>query len=53
MLQDLNRERPLEIDALFKVVQELGQLTKIAIPSIDTVLALVCLRARLAGSYPG
>jgi 2-dehydropantoate 2-reductase len=51
MLQDLNRGRPMEIDALVKVVQELGQLTKIATPSIDTVLALVCLRARLAGSY--
>jgi len=53
MLQDLDRGRPMEIDALVKVVQELGQLTKIATPSIDTVLALVRLRARLAGSYQG
>ncbi len=53
MLQDLDRGRPMEIDALIKVVQELGQLTKIVTPSIDTVLALVCLRARLAGSYQG
>ena len=51
MLQDLDRERPLEIDALVKVVQELGNLTKIATPTIDTVLALVCLRARITGSY--
>ena len=53
MLQDLDRGRPMEIDALVKVVQELGQLTKVATPAIDTVLALVCLRARLAGSYQG
>jgi 2-dehydropantoate 2-reductase len=53
MLQDLDRKRPMEIDALVKVVQELGQLTGIATPFIDTVLALVCLRAQLAGSYQG
>jgi 2-dehydropantoate 2-reductase len=53
MLQDLDRGRPMEIDALVKVVQELGQLTKIATPYIDTVLALVCFHARLAGSYQG
>ncbi len=53
MLQDLDRGRPMEIDALATVVQELGQLTKIATPAIDTVLALVRLRARIASCYEG
>ena len=53
MLQDLERGRPMEIDALIGVVAELGRLTGVATPQIDGVLALVRQRARLAGSYPG
>lgn len=49
MLQDLERGRPMEIDALVASVQELGRLTDIATPAIDLVLALVRQRARLAG----
>ncbi|HXV22976.1 MAG TPA: 2-dehydropantoate 2-reductase [Alphaproteobacteria bacterium] len=49
MLQDLERGRPMEIDALLAVVQEMGQLTGVATPTIDTVLALVRQRARMAG----
>lgn len=51
MLQDLDLGRPLEIDALVASVQELGRLTEIATPTIDTVLALIQLRARTAGLY--
>lgn len=51
MLQDLDLGRSLEIDAIVKVVQELGVLTDIPTPAIDTALALVSLRARLVGSY--
>jgi 2-dehydropantoate 2-reductase len=51
MLQDLERGRPLEIDALITAVQELGRLTGVATPSIDIVLALVRQRARLMGCY--
>ena len=51
MLQDLERGRPMEIDALVSAVQELGQLTGKPTPTIDTVLALVKLRARQAGLY--
>ena len=51
MLQDLERGRPMEIDALVGVVQELGQLTETPTPTIDAVLALVKQRARLAGCY--
>ncbi len=52
MLQDLDAGRPMEIDALVGSVAELGRLTGIATPAIDTVLALVRLRARVAGLYP-
>jgi 2-dehydropantoate 2-reductase len=52
MLQDLERGRSLEIDALVTAVQELGRLTGVATPIIDTVLALVQERARTAGLYP-
>lgn len=51
MLQDLERSRAMEIDALVTVVQELGELTKVPTPTIDLVLALVQQRARAAGCY--
>ena len=41
MLQDLERGRPMEIDALVGAVQELGRLTGKPTPTIDMVLALV------------
>lgn len=49
MLQDLERGRAMEIDPLVTVVQELGRLTNIPTPMIDTVLALVQQRASSAG----
>ena len=51
MLQDLERGRPMEIDALISVVKELGILTKKPTPTINAVLALITQRARLAGCY--
>jgi 2-dehydropantoate 2-reductase len=51
MLQDLESGRPMEIDALVTSVQELGRVTGVATPTIDAVLALVRLRARVAGLY--
>lgn len=51
MLQDLERGRPMEIDALVGSVKELGCLVGVPTPTIDMVLALVRLRARLVGSY--
>jgi len=52
MLQDLERGRPMEIDALLGAVVELGQVTGHAMPVSESVLALVRERARLAGCYP-
>ena len=43
--------RPMEIDALVGAIQELGVLVDLPTPSLDTVLALVKQRARLAGCY--
>jgi 2-dehydropantoate 2-reductase len=51
MLQDLERGRSLEIDALVTAVQELGRLTGVATPTVDVVLALIQERARAAGLY--
>ena len=51
MLQDLERGRPLEIDAVLTVVQEMGQLVEVETPTIDVVLPLVQQRARVAGLY--
>ena len=41
----------MEIDALVTVVHELGQMTGIATPTVDTLLALVQERGRQAGLY--
>lgn len=53
MLQDLERGRPMEIDALVTAVQEMGRVVGVDTPYIDAVLALVCQRAREAGCYDG
>jgi 2-dehydropantoate 2-reductase len=49
MLQDLERGRPMEIDPLVSVVQEMGRLTQTPTPALDTVLALIVQRAQIAG----
>jgi 2-dehydropantoate 2-reductase len=52
MLQDLERGRPMEIDALLGAVVELAELTGNQTPLCNAVLALVRERGRHAGSYP-
>ena len=51
MLQDLERGRPMEIDALLGAVVELGGMVGQAMPLCHAVLALVRERARVAGCY--
>lgn len=51
MLQDLERGRPMEIDALVTSVQEMGRVVGVQTPYIDAVLALVQQRGREAGCY--
>lgn len=48
MLVDLETGRPMEIDPLITVVQEMGRLVGEPTPAIDTVLALVKQRERMA-----
>lgn len=52
MLQDLERGRALEIDALVSAVAELGDLVGVETPTLDIVLALARLRGKVAGLYP-
>jgi 2-dehydropantoate 2-reductase len=52
MLQDLDRGRPIELDALLTVVREMGRLVDVATPTIDTVLALAQQMGRVRGVYP-
>lgn len=51
MLQDLERGRPMEIDALLGAVVELALIVGQDAPTCRTVLALVRERARQAGCY--
>jgi len=43
----------MEIDALVAAVTELGDIVSVDTPMIDAVLALVRLRAKVAGLHPG
>jgi 2-dehydropantoate 2-reductase len=52
MLQDLERGRPMEIDALLGATVEIARLTGVSTPNCDAVLALVRQRATIAGCYP-
>ena len=51
-LVDLERGRPMEIDALLGAVVEMAQLTHVPVPTCEAVLALVRQLARAAGCYP-
>lgn len=51
MLQDLERDRSMEIDALVAVVQELGRMTGTPTPTVDMLLVLVQELGRGKGLY--
>jgi 2-dehydropantoate 2-reductase len=52
MLQDTEAGRPVELDALVTAVREIGERVGVATPSIDTLLGLTRLGARMRGLYP-
>jgi 2-dehydropantoate 2-reductase len=52
MLQDLERGRPIEIDALTGAVVEMARLVGKPTPLCDAVLALARQRAAIAGVLP-
>jgi 2-dehydropantoate 2-reductase len=49
MLQDLERGRPVELDALLTAVVELADVTGVPVPTCRTILALARQRASVAG----
>lgn len=51
-LVDLEKGRPMEIDALLGAVVEMAHLAGVAAPTCEWVLALVKQLARSAGCYP-
>jgi len=53
MLQDMERGRMLEINPIIGAVSEVAKLVGVETPTINTVLALVKLRAKEAGLMPG
>lgn len=50
-LVDLERGRPMEIDALLGAVVEMARLAEVRTPTCEAVLALVRQLARSAGCY--
>jgi len=52
MLQDLEKGRALEVDALLTVVQEMGRLVDMETPHINSVLALIQQLGKTQGLYP-
>lgn len=49
MLQDFERGRPIELDAIVGAVCELGRLTGVPTPTIDIIFALTRQKAEVAG----
>ncbi len=47
MLQDIESRKPIEIDSILFAVRELGVLTEVNTPQIDTILSLISQKARL------
>lgn len=50
-LQDFDKGRPVEIDAIIGAVSEIGEMVDVKTPRIDAVYALSRLRAITAGCY--
>ncbi|MGE5145614.1 MAG: ketopantoate reductase family protein [Candidatus Eiseniibacteriota bacterium] len=53
MLQDMERGRPLEVDGILGAVVALGKLADVPTPTVETILALVSLRGRIAARQVG
>jgi 2-dehydropantoate 2-reductase len=52
MLQDVQAERPIELDAIVAAVAEIGARVGVSTPNIDALLGLTRLFARVRGLYP-
>lgn len=51
MLQDFDKGRLIELDAILGVVSEIGALVGLKTPTIDMLYAIVKMRASVAGCY--
>jgi 2-dehydropantoate 2-reductase len=51
MLQDLERGRRMEIESSYLVLQDLARAAGVKTPTIDAIVPLLGLRARLAGCF--
>lgn len=51
LLQDLERGRPMEIDAMLAAPLELARMAGVATPTLDLLVGLVKVRGRMAGLY--
>ncbi|MGO8919790.1 MAG: 2-dehydropantoate 2-reductase [Stellaceae bacterium] len=51
MLQDAERGRPIELDAIVAAVREIGERVAVATPNIDALLGLARLYGRVHGLY--
>lgn len=49
MLQDVERGRPIELEAIVGAVRDLAHLVEVPTPTIDTIYALTRQKARLLG----
>jgi len=52
MLADVQAGRPIELDALVGAVAELGRITGVPTPAIDSLFGLTRLFGRVRGLYP-
>ncbi len=52
MLQDFEKNRPMEIDAFLGAALEMAEIAGVEVPAIRTVHGLLVQKARLAGLYP-
>ena len=51
ILQDLERGRPMEVDAMFDAPLTLARMAGVAVPTLELLVALAKLRAQSAGLY--
>jgi 2-dehydropantoate 2-reductase len=52
MLQDFEKNRPMEIDSFLSAPIEMARLAGVPVPTIETVHSLLVHKARRAGLYP-
>jgi 2-dehydropantoate 2-reductase len=51
ILQDLQAGRPMEIDALYSVPLDMARLIGVATPTLDLLVSLIKVKARVRGLY--